>query len=129
MNPIIIFDGYCNLCNHWVDRLIRLDKKKIFKFTPNQQSAGKKILADHSIVETENSFYLLDDGIIYSKSTATLRILRQLPAPISWLVIFNIIPVYFRDKIYDLIARNRYKWFGKRDTCRVATAEEAERFL
>ena len=129
MNPIIIFDGYCNLCNHWVDRLIRFDKKKIFRFTANQLPAGKKILSEYSILTTEHSFYLLENGFIYSKSNAALKIVKQLPTPYNWLIIFKIIPVLIRDKIYDLIARNRYNWFGKRESCRLPTAEDAERFL
>lgn len=129
MNPLIIFDGYCNLCNHWVDRLIRLDNKKIFRFTANQLPAGTKILSEHAIFVTEHTFYLLEDGLIYSKSNAAMRIVKHLPAPHNWLIIFKVIPLVFRDKIYDIIARNRYNWFGKRATCRLPTSDDAERFL
>jgi predicted DCC family thiol-disulfide oxidoreductase YuxK len=127
---IIIFDGICNLCNRLVDFIIRKDKKNRFVFAANQSESGKKILAqynlDFSIVDT---IYLIENNQVYSRSTAVLKIIKQLSFPWNWLYIFIIIPRFIREPIYRLIARNRYRWFGIRTSCRVPTAEERDRFL
>lgn len=130
-NNLIIFDGICSLCNGFVDFVIRKDKKKIFYFTSNQEESGQRILSQFPAVPKENvlTIYYMEDGKLYSRSTAVLRIARLLPFPYSLLYGFMIIPVFIRNAVYNFVARNRYRWFGRRDTCRVPTAEEKERFI
>jgi len=131
MINVIIFDGVCNLCNGFVDFIIRKDKKKIFRFVSNQDEAGKAILSRFPEVPKGDAMtiYYLEDGKLYSRSKAVLRIAKMLNAPFSWMYAFSVLPLFISNSIYDLVARNRYKWFGKRDTCRVPTKEERERFL
>ncbi|MBK7429523.1 MAG: DUF393 domain-containing protein [Bacteroidetes bacterium] len=131
MNNVIIFDGVCNLCNGFVDFIIRRDKKKIFRFVSNQDPAGKEILSRFPEIPKGDAMtiYYLEDGELFSRSKAVLRIAKMMNAPFSWLYAFSILPLFLSNSIYGLVARNRYKWFGKRDTCRVPTIEERERFL
>jgi predicted DCC family thiol-disulfide oxidoreductase YuxK len=131
MNNVIIFDGVCNLCNGFVDFIIKRDKKKIFHFVSNQDDEGKKILSRFPEVPDGDAMtiYYLEDGKLYSKSQAVLRIAKSMSAPYNWFSSFRIFPLAFRNFMYNFIARNRYKWFGKRDTCRVPSSEERERFL
>ncbi len=131
MNNVIIFDGVCNLCNGFVDFIIRKDGKKIFRFVSNQDPVGKKILSQFPEVPEGDAMtiYYLEDGKLYSRSKAVLQIARSMPAPYKWAYSFRILPLFFRNFMYDIISRNRYKWFGKRDSCRVPTPEEKQRFL
>lgn len=127
---IIIFDGVCNLCNKSVDFVIRRDKKRIFRYAANQSEAGAAILRQHGVEEGEQqTVYLLQNGKLYRRSTAALRIARRLPFPwfLGWT--WMIFPRFLRDWVYKWIARNRYKWFGKKDTCRLPTPEERSLFL
>jgi len=128
--PIIIFDGVCNLCNSAVDFVLKRDQKKVFIFLPNQVMAGKKILEKYGIKDLKvKSVYLIEDKKIYQKSTAILRILKRLSFPWNIGYVFIVIPRPIRDFIYNIIAKNRYQWFGKRDVCRVLSDEEKARFL
>ena len=128
--PVVIFDGYCNLCNSSVDFILKRDLKKQFLFTANQHEAGKQILTEQGKnPEDVHTIYLLENGQLYEKSTAALRIARQLRFPWNLLYTGMIFPRFIRNPIYDFIARNRYRWLGKRDTCRLPTAEERARFL
>lgn len=130
LNSIIVFDGVCNLCNHSVNFLLKKDKKKIFLFTPFQSKYGQSIINHGS--ENENSdktvFYLRENQL-YKKSTAALYILKDLGGAYSLLFVFIIVPRFLRDFVYSVISRNRYKWFGKKDSCRIPNAEEKNRFL
>ena len=126
----IIFDGVCNLCNASVDFLMRKDKKGVFKFASNQSEAGKELLAGEAEGQGEvNTIFFYDEGQLYRRSTAVLRLSRYLGFPWKLGYVLLIVPRAFRDWIYNWIARNRYKWFGKKDTCRLPTPEERERFL
>lgn len=128
--PIIIFDGVCNLCNFAIDFVLKRDQKKVFIFLPNQVMAGKKILEKYGIKDLDvRSVYLIEDKKIYQKSTAILRILKRLSFPWNLGYVYIVIPRPVRDFIYNIIAKNRYQWFGKRDTCRVLSDEEKGRFL
>ena len=99
-------------------------------FLPNQVMAGKKILEKYGIKDLKvKSVYLIEDKKIYQKSTAILRILKRIPFPWNIGYVFIVIPRPIRDFIYNIIAKNRYQWFGKRDTCRVLSDEEKARFL
>ncbi len=128
--PIILFDGICNLCDGAVQFIIRHDPNKKFLFTSLQSEAGQNLLKEYqSPVANFNSFILIQEGKIYDKSTGALKVARQIKGAWSWLYIFIIIPKFIRDAIYSLIAQNRYKWFGKKDTCMLPTSELKARFL
>ena len=129
-HPIIIFDGVCHLCNSSVDFVMRRDKQRQFRYTANQMEAGQTILRAHGLdPEQIHTVYLQENGRLYSKSTAALRIARRLGFPWSLAWVFMIIPAFLRNIVYDFIARNRYKWFGKKETCRLPTPEERALFL
>jgi len=125
---VILFDGVCNLCNTSVDFIIRKDKKEYFKFGALQQSA--ELLKKYNISpEYINSLVLIEKGQVYYKSNAALRIARRLDGPLPILYPFILLPTLVRDPIYNWIANNRYRWFGKGDSCRLPTPEEAKRFI
>jgi predicted DCC family thiol-disulfide oxidoreductase YuxK len=126
----IIFDGVCNLCNSSVDFVIRRDKHDRFRFTANQNEAGRRLLQEHGKdPDAVSSVFLIEDGQLYERSTAALRIARRLPFPWPLLYGFIIVPSFLRDLVYGWIARNRYRWFGKKDSCRLPTADEQAKFL
>jgi len=129
-HPIILFDGICNLCNRSVQFLLKKDRKNQFLFASLQSPPGQAILKDHGLSQEHyNSFILLEDGIIYTRSTAVLRVFKRLGGIRSWLYIFIVLPRPVRDALYDYVARNRYKWFGTRAECWVPTPELKSRFL
>ncbi|MEM9984506.1 MAG: thiol-disulfide oxidoreductase DCC family protein [Bacteroidota bacterium] len=128
--PVVIFDGVCNLCNASVDFIIRQDKKGKIKVTANQHDAGQQILLENGLrPEQVETLYLLENGKLYDRSTAALGIARQLGFPWSLAYVFIVIPKPIRDGVYRWIARNRYRWFGKKDSCRLPTAEERAYFI
>jgi len=126
--PIIFFDGVCNLCNGAINFIIDRDKKSYFKFAPLQSSIAKERIPN-SVIETTDSIIYWDKGRIYSKSTAALKIAKHLDGAWSVAYIFMVIPKFIRDFIYNIIAKNRYKWFGKRETCRLPSEDIKNRFL
>jgi predicted DCC family thiol-disulfide oxidoreductase YuxK len=129
-HPIILFDGVCNFCNGAINFVLRQDKKGIFRFAALQSQAGQKLLQQHNLSTKEfDSFVLIDNGKIYKKSAASLRVMNRLPWYWKEAQLFRIIPAAFRDAIYDFIAKNRYKWFGKKEQCMVPTPEIRNRFL
>ena len=128
--PIVLFDGVCNLCDGAVKFIIRHDKKKVFLFASLQSEAGQKILAQYNFPQDElNSFILIDKGKAYTRSTGALMVAKKLNG--LWPVLYSyiIIPAFIRDSIYNWIGTNRYKWFGKKDECMLPTAELKARFL
>jgi predicted DCC family thiol-disulfide oxidoreductase YuxK len=131
VRPILLFDGECNLCNSTVDFVIRHDIAGLFLFAASQSEAGRRLMAQREVSprKVAESIYLIEGNRISSKSSAALGIARALPFP--WCVVsaLVIVPRPLRDRVYDLVSRNRYRWFGKRDTCRVPSAEERDRFL
>jgi len=123
-HPVILFDGVCNLCNASVQYVIKHDKKKLFRFASLQSSFGESVLKQYDLpVNTFNSFILLSDNKIYTRSTAALLVAKKLSGLIKLLYGFIIIPKFIRDFVYDIIAKNRYKWFGKKEACWVPTPE------
>jgi predicted DCC family thiol-disulfide oxidoreductase YuxK len=129
-HAIILFDGVCNLCNFFIDFIIRKDRKGIFRFTPLQSAMGhEKIMLFKINEKSTDSVILLEEDKYFVRSTAALRILLKLHFPWSLMYVFILIPRIVRDPIYDCIARNRYQWFGKRETCRLPSPEEKERFF
>jgi len=127
---IILFDGVCNFCNFWVNFVIKRDKKDLFRFAALQSEKAKEF-SDKFNFDTSsmNTFVLIDGDHLYTKSTAALKICKQLTGPIKIFYPFISLPKFLRDFIYDLVAKNRYKFFGKRDSCRIPTAKEKLKFL
>ena len=129
-SPIILFDGVCNLCNKSVQTVLKNDSKGIFKFASLQSEAGQKILQEYNL-PTDNfgSFILVQNEKVYQKSTAALLVAKQLSGPIKLFYGFIIVPAFFRNFVYSIIAKNRYKWFGKSETCMIPTPALKARFL
>lgn len=127
-SQIIFFDGICNLCNGTVDFIIKRDKKNSFRFASLQSEIAESYLPD-PMLSSLSSIVLYADGKLYTESDAAIYIAAQLGGIWSIFKIFFIVPKFLRDGIYRLISKNRYKWFGKRNTCRLPTAEESLRFL
>lgn len=129
-DSIILFDGVCNLCNSSVQFVIKHDTQQKFKFASLQSDVAKSIL--HDLAADTNSFnsvILVEEGKVHYRSTAALRIAKQLSFPYNLLYAFIIIPPFIRNAVYDYIAKNRYKWFGKQEECWVPTPELADRFI
>lgn len=128
---IILFDGVCNLCDTSVQYIIKYDKKDVFRFVSLQSELGQTILKHIGIDTTIiDSFILFELGIAYyTKSEAAFKVINELSGIISILSIFSIFPKFFQDLGYDFIARNRYKWYGKKENCLVPTPELRSKFL
>ncbi|QDH79943.1 DUF393 domain-containing protein [Echinicola soli] len=127
---IVLFDGVCNLCNRAVDFIIQHDPRNNFKLASLQDDLSKKLLKDKNLNESYlDSIVLLRRDKVYYKSRAALEIAKRLKGLWPLFYIFIIIPPFLRDPLYDWIARNRYKWFGKRETCRFPTEEDKMKFL
>jgi len=130
MQSVVLFDGVCNLCNSFVQFVIKYDKNERFKFASLQSDFAEKELANFFMDSQKMStVILLENGKLYSRSTAALRILNSLNGLWPLLYVFIIVPAFIRDVVYNLIAKNRYKWFGKKDSCMVLSPELQRRFL
>ncbi len=129
-NNILLFDGVCNLCNSTVKFVIRQDKNALIKFASLQSSFGQKILLEHQLSNSrfDSFIYVKKDGILL-KSTAALNLMKDIGGVWTLLYAFIIIPRFIRDFVYDMIAKNRYRWFGKQQTCMIPSAEIKARFL
>jgi predicted DCC family thiol-disulfide oxidoreductase YuxK len=127
---IILFDGVCNLCNGAVQFVLKRDKEAVFKFASLQSDAGKKLLEAHGLPEDHlKSFVYICNGEAYTRSDAALKVAARLSYPTKLLSWFIIVPRSIRDFVYDLIARNRYRIFGKKETCMLPTLELRQRFI
>ncbi|HSF45866.1 MAG TPA: thiol-disulfide oxidoreductase DCC family protein [Chitinophagaceae bacterium] len=128
--PVIYFDGVCNLCSGAVQFILKHDKKNIFRFASLQGAAGQSMLAENNFpADHFKTFILEENGRIFTRSTAALRIAKLLGGPWSFLYGFIIVPPFFRDSIYNLISKNRYTWFGRKEACWLPTPEWQHRFL
>jgi predicted DCC family thiol-disulfide oxidoreductase YuxK len=129
-DTVILFDGICNFCNRSVNFMIDKDNKNRFKFAALQSEAGEYFL-QHFKLDSENlkTIILIENNKYYIKTTAALKIAKQLKGLWKLFYVFIIIPPFIRNIFYDIIAKYRYKWFGKRDTCRVPIEGEKARFL
>lgn len=128
MNPIIFFDGICTLCDFAVTFVIDHDPARRFRFAALQSAAGQALMADHPDLLRQDTIVLLEAGQVYTRSEAALRIARHLRGW-RWMWAFRAVPRVLRDGVYKLVARNRYQWFGKRDSCRIPTPELRSLFL
>jgi len=128
---LILFDGVCNLCNTSVQYVIKHDKKNVFMFTALQSNVGQAIIKEFNIntLKTDSILLYSPEKGIAKKSTAALNIASQLGFPQNLMSVFYIIPPFIRNWIYDYIAKNRYKWYGKQDACIIPTPELKSKFL
>jgi predicted DCC family thiol-disulfide oxidoreductase YuxK len=129
-DPVILFDGICNLCNNSVQFVINHDPLGKFKFASLQSEAGQRLIKLYNISAYVNdSFILILDNNVYTKSTAALKVAQQLKGPVSLLYGFILVPQFIRNIVYNIISRNRYKWFGKKDACMIPSKEINAKFL
>jgi predicted DCC family thiol-disulfide oxidoreductase YuxK len=130
LSGVVVFDGVCNLCSHTVQFILAHEKAASLKFASVQSAAGSRIMLDCGLDPGDaKTFVLVEEGRAYFRSEAAVRIATHLRAPWRWLGVVGIVPSFLRDWIYDLVARNRYRWFGRRDACMVPSAAIASRFL
>lgn len=128
---IILFDGVCNLCDATVQFLIKRDTKDVFRFVAIQSDLGQDIIKHIGIdISKTDSIILYEPGTAYYyKAEAALKIGKELGGLYSLLNIFNVVPKALSNSIYDFVARNRYKWYGKRDACMIPTPQMKAKFL
>ena len=126
---MILFDGVCNLCSNSVQFIIKRDQEKKFLFASLQSNYGQELLKKYNLpTNTFNSFILYENEKLLTRSTAALKMFEQLKGW-KWVKIFWIIPKFIRDAVYNLIARNRYKWFGRKNECWLPTPDLKARFF
>jgi predicted DCC family thiol-disulfide oxidoreductase YuxK len=127
---IVYFDGVCNLCESSVQFIIRKNKKKNIQFASLQGSHGQAFLIENNFNTSEfSSLVYVEKGKIYAKSSGALRITKQLKGLWPLMICFLIVPKFIRDAVYNYVAKNRYKWYGKKTSCWLPTLELKQRFL
>lgn len=129
-HKIILFDGVCNLCNGAINFVIQKDRKNIFKFATLQSEIGKSLLSKYNVDTTKiDSMILIDGDKCYIKSSAALRIAKRLSGGYPLLYSLIVLPKFIRNSVYEYVAKNRYKWFGKKESCMIPTPELKAKFL
>lgn len=129
-DPIILFDGVCNFCNGAVNFTIKRDKKKSIRFAALQSEVGIQLTKQYGLPENDmRSFLFIENGKMYNKSTAALKVCRRLTGLWPLVYGFIIVPAFIRNAVYDFIAKNRYKWFGQKQECMIPTPDVRARFL
>lgn len=127
---IILFDGVCNYCNDKVTFIIKNDSKDVFRFVALQSETGQKIITYLGIDKTIDSIVLYEpDYAYFIKSEAVFRIIKQLSSTVKLLLLFNFVPTSIKNLIYDFIAKNRYKWFGKKENCLLPSEDISGKFI
>lgn len=129
MKKIVLFDGDCLFCNGSVQFIMKRDPKAHFQFASLQSEPGERLLRQLNIPSTMDSLVLIEGNQYYTKSTAALKICLGLKGLWKVFFVFIVVPSCMRDRVYDYIARNRYKWFGASNECKLPSADERERFL
>ncbi|MCM3714489.1 thiol-disulfide oxidoreductase DCC family protein [Halalkalibacter oceani] len=127
--PILMFDGECNLCNGFVDFILRKEKDHRFLFASLQSERGRQLQEQFAIAPTVDSVIVINDKAAYLYSDAVFQVMKALPWYFRLLLVLRVVPKAGRDRLYRLVAKNRYRLFGKRESCRLPTAEEKSRFL
>ncbi|HEY8131009.1 MAG TPA: DCC1-like thiol-disulfide oxidoreductase family protein [Thermoanaerobaculia bacterium] len=127
--PIIFFDGVCAMCNTFVNLALRIDRRGLFLFAPLQGTTARELLPPLSDDPRDWSMIYLDERGIHDQLDASLEVYRRLGLPWSILSLARYIPRVIRTPLYRILARNRYRWFGRREQCRIPTAAERQRFL
>lgn len=126
---MILFDGHCNLCDASVRFVVDHDPQGRFHFASLQSPIAEQLLADCPEAANTDSVVLVEQGQCFTRSTAALRIARHLSGGWPLLTALRVVPRPLRDVVYDWVARNRHRWFGRREHCRIPTPEEQQRFL
>jgi len=129
LNKIVLFDGVCNFCNSSVQFIIRNDKTNSLKFASLQSEIGQRLITTYNLSKELDSVIFIENNQAYIKSKAALKIANYFGGFWKIFQVFNIIPSFIRDFFYDIIANNRYKWFGKKDSCMLPSPEVRSRFL
>jgi predicted DCC family thiol-disulfide oxidoreductase YuxK len=130
LDGLMVFDGVCNFCSGSVAAVLRMDRRGAIRFTPLQSPFGRAIAARHGLdVDNPQSFVFLDHGEPLEASDAMVALARRLDPPWRWLAVFQLVPRALRDGLYGLVARNRYRLLGKRDTCMVPDPAVRARFI
>ena len=128
--PTLLFDGVCNLCNGVVQFVLKREREPVMRFAALQSEAGRRLRERFGLpTDTLHTLVLVDDDGACTKSEAALRVARYLRAPWSWVRCFRIVPRPIRDWLYDRVANNRYRWFGKQEACMVPAPSIASRFI
>ena len=127
--PIVFFDDVCSMCNWFVSLVVRADKQGVIRFAPLRGETARRLLPPLPDDPTRWSMLYLDEQGLHSHSDASLAIYRRLGGIFWPLSLFRFVPRFLRDPVYRLVSRNRYRWFGRQETCRVPTAAERSRFL
>lgn len=128
--PVVLFDGYCNFCNDSVNFVIKRDPHAVFKFAPLDSAVGRQLISTYNNSgPLPDSVVLVENGKLYTRTSASLRIAKRLRFP--WPILFGliIIPRPVRNWLYDQFAKRRYQWFGKRETCVIPTPDVQNRFV
>ena len=128
-DKIVLFDGVCNFCNSSVQFIIRHDKSNALKFASLQSNTGQELIAKYNIPKDVDSVIFIENGNAFIKSEAALRIADNFGGVWKMMRILKVIPAFIRNLFYDIIARNRYKWFGKKETCMIPSPEIRNRFM
>lgn len=129
-HPIILFDGVCNFCNATINFIIKHDKKRIFRYAALQSQAGQQLLKQYDLpTKGFDSFVLIDKGKAYKKTTAALHLYPKLGGAWHLVKALWVLPPFARNFGYDIIASNRYRWWGKKETCMIPSAEVRPLFL
>ena len=129
-HPVVLFDGICNLCTSSVQFIINHDPRQQFRFASLQSAFGQQVLEKYNLpVTASGSFILLGNGIIYTKSSGALRVAKKLSGAWPALTTFMIVPPFIRNAVYDFVAKNRYKWFGKKEECWIPTSNLKDLFI
>jgi predicted DCC family thiol-disulfide oxidoreductase YuxK len=127
---IVLFDGVCNYCNDKINFIIKNDKQDVFRFVALQSETGQKIVNYLRIDSALDSIILYEPGYAYFiKSEAVFRIIKHLSSPVGLLLLFNFIPTSIKNIFYDFIAKNRYNWYGKKESCMMPTDELKRKFM
>ncbi|MBM7621699.1 putative DCC family thiol-disulfide oxidoreductase YuxK [Bacillus tianshenii] len=130
IQPVLLFDGVCNMCNSLVIFVIRNDKKGRFKFASLQSEQGQLLLKSLSLPSDDfDTFYLIEGNRRFTRSSAGLKVLKGLDGPWKLLYPLILVPKPIRDSVYRYVAKNRYRWFGKKDECMLPSPEMKKRFL
>src|SRR5262245_16822617 len=128
-HPIVLLDGVCNLCSGSVQFILKRDPQGRFRFASLQSEAGRSLMIEHGLdPDALSSVVVVEEGRAWQESSAALRIARHLPGAWKLLRVFTVVPRPLRDAVYRLIARNRYRWFGKTEACWLPTPELRARF-
>lgn len=129
-SKVILFDGVCNFCNYWVNFILDRDTNNLFKFAPLQSVKGMELLLRFNLPQANfDSFILIIDKELFFKSKAVFKIAKELNGWPKIITVFSFLPNHLTDFVYDIMAKNRYRLFGKNDVCRIPSAAEKSKFL